>query len=95
MFIQDNLRELKTTVIDNFPRFKFPLMFSAVVVVPLVVFALAGRDPNVLGQPSLVWSFLAITMLLLISLVSGLMRFRSKSYIAKGLSISSGSQRYR
>ena len=95
MFVQDNLRELKTTVVDNFPRFKFPLMFSGVVVGPLVAFALAGRDPNVLEQPSLVWSLLAIALLLLISIGGGLMRFRSEFHVAEGLSISSGSPRYR
>ena len=95
MFMQDNLRELKTTVIDKFPRFKFLIMFSGVVVGPLVVFALAGRDPNVLGQPNLVWSFLAIAVLLLIGIGSGLMRFRSKFHVAEGLSISAGSPQYR
>jgi hypothetical protein len=60
-----------------------------------VAFALAGRDPNVLGQPSPVWSLLAIALLLLISVGSGLMRFRSEFQVAEGLSISPGRPQYR
>ena len=90
MYVQDNLMQTTTKVADLIPENRFSLMFSTVVVGPLVAFALAGRDPNMLSQPSLLWSLLAIPVLLLISVGGGLLRFKNAFHAAAGLSIAVG-----
>ena len=85
MFTQDDLWELKAISGDWVPSSKFLIMFIGVVVGPLVLFAIGGRDSNILGQLGLAWSFLAITLLLLISIGVGLSMFRR---VAGDLSIS-------
>ena len=81
MFIQDDLRELKEASGDWFPSFKFLIMFIGVVVGPLVLLAVGWRDSNTLWETGLAWSFLSITLLLLISLGFGFMMFRRKARI--------------
>ncbi len=87
MYVQDNLLQTSTRVTDLLPDNRFLLMFGVVVMGPLVAFALAGRDPYALAQSSLLWSWLAISALLLISAGAGLLRFKSACHAAAGLSI--------
>ncbi len=91
MYVQDNLLHTTTKVADLMPDNRFLLMFGAVVVGPLVAFALAGRDPYALAQPNLLWSWLAIAALLLISVGGGLLRFKNAFHAAAGLSIAARS----
>jgi hypothetical protein len=88
MFIQSDLSELKAISIDWFPSSKFLIMFIGVVVGPLVLLAIGGRDSNTLGQLGLAWSFLLIALLVLISMSSGFWMFRHESHAAKDISIS-------
>jgi hypothetical protein len=74
-----------------FPDSKFLLMFGAVVIGPLVVFALAGRDSQALTQPSLLWSELVLAVLMLLGVSSGIWRFKHTSQAAAGLSIAPAS----
>ena len=88
MSIQDVLRELKATSAGQFPRSAFLIMFIGVVVGPLILLAIGGRSPNLLGPHGLAWSILAITLLLIISIGSGCLMFRRESRAAQDLSIS-------
>jgi hypothetical protein len=81
MFIQDDLRDLKSVSGDWFPSLKFLVMFIGVVVGPLVLLAVGGRDLNTLWETGLAWSFLAIALMLLISLGSGFLMFRRKARV--------------
>jgi hypothetical protein len=85
MFSQNDPLELKATSGDWFPISKFLIMFIGVVVGPLVLFVIGGRSLNTLGEPGLVWSSLAITLLLLISIGVGIRMF---GRVARVLSIS-------
>ena len=87
MSVQNVLRRFKATSAGQFPRSVFLMMFIGVVVGPLVLFALGGRNPNTLGQHGLVWSLLGITLLLLISVGGGFWLFRRESHVGKDLSI--------
>ena len=75
MSIQDVLREIKATSAGPFPRTTFLIIFVGVVVGPLVMFAIGGRPTNSLGQPGLVWSFLAIALLILTGIGLGFWMF--------------------
>lgn len=86
MFSQNDLRELKATSGKWFHSSKFFIMLIGVVVGPLVLFVIGGRSLNTLGEPGVVWSSLAITLLLLISIGIGIMMFFGR--VAKDLSIS-------
>ena len=86
MFSQDNLQGLKAAS-GNWPHsLKFLIMFIGVVVGPLMLFVIGGRSLNTLGEPGLVWSSVAITLLLLISIVIGIRMFFRR--VADDLSIS-------
>jgi hypothetical protein len=85
MFIQDALQDLKAVSRDWFPGLKFLIMFIGAVVGPLVLLAAGGRDSGTLSELGLIWSFLAIALLLLISLGAGFSMFRRE---ARSLSIS-------
>ncbi len=85
MFSQNDLRELKATSGKWFHSSKFFIMLIGVVVGPLVLFVIGGRSLNTLGEPGVVWSSLAITLLLLISIGIGIRMF---GRVAKDLSIS-------
>lgn len=87
MYVQDNLLQTSTRVADVVPNGKFPLMFGVVVIGPFVAFALAGRDPQALTQPSLLWSALTIVILMLLGVSSGIWRFKHAFHAAAGLSI--------
>ena len=77
MFIQDSLQRLRVTSVGSFPRFL--IMFILVVAGPFVLFVIGGYDPSILGQAGMVWSFLAIGLLLLACIITGFLMFRRKS----------------
>ena len=85
MFSQNDQRELKTASGKWFHSSKFFIMLIGVVVGPLVLLVIGGRSLNTLGEPSLAWSSLAITLLLLISIGVGISMF---GRVARDLSIS-------
>jgi hypothetical protein len=86
VFSQNDQRELKTASGKWFHSSKFIIMLIGVVVGPLVLFVIGGRSLNTLGEPGLVWSSVAITLLLLISIVIGIRMFFRR--VADDLSIS-------
>ena len=86
MFSQDNLQGLKAASDDWLHSLKFLIMFIGVVVGPLMLFIIGGRSLNTLGEPGLVWPSVAITLLLLISIVIGIRMFFRR--VADDLSIS-------
>ena len=88
MSIEDALRGLKVTLADSVPRFASLIMLIGVVVVPLLVFAIGGRNANIPEQPALAWSFLAIALLLIVAVGGGFLMFRREPAVAKDLSIS-------
>jgi hypothetical protein len=87
MSIQDVLQRLKPTSAGRFRHTAFLIMFIGVVVGPLVLFVIGGRNPAALGQHGLAWPFLAIALLLFISVGGGFLRFRRESRATKDLSI--------
>ena len=88
MSIQDVLQELNPTSVGRFRHTAFLMMFIGVVVGPLVVFVIGGRNLNTLVQPSLAWPFLAIALLLFISVGGSFLKFRLESRATEDLSIS-------
>ena len=76
MLIKEYLLDLKAVTGDWLPRLKFLIMFIGTVVGPLVLLALGGRESKALSETGLAWSFLAIALLLLISLGAGFSMFR-------------------
>ena len=85
MSIQHSLRRLKLTSIGSLPRFL--MMFTLVVAGPFVLFVIGLYNPNILGQASRGWSFMAIALLLVISIGGGFLIFRRQSD-AGGMSLS-------
>lgn len=65
MFVQTVLEEIKIKA--EYPSFRFLFMFLGLL--SGAVFATAISDFSVLPQPSLAWSFLAVALFLLSSLV--------------------------
>ena len=89
MFVQDNLQNPKVISDVNFPNTILFMMFTGVVIVPLILLAIGGWAPNTLWQSGLVWTLPAIAILLLISAGAGITVFRSNAYAeATPLSIS-------
>jgi hypothetical protein len=81
MFIQGVLQDLKAASGDWFPNLKFLTMFIGAVIGPLVLLVIGGRDSGTLSEIGLVWSFLAIALLLLISLGAGFSMFRREARV--------------
>jgi hypothetical protein len=79
MLVLDYLRDLKAASSDWLLGFKFLTMFIGAVVGPLVLLVVGVRDSGTLSETSLAWSFLAITLLLLISLGAGFSMFRREA----------------
>jgi hypothetical protein len=75
MLVQDYLRDLKAASGDWLLSLKFLIMFIGAVVGPLVLLVVGGRDSGTLSETGLAWSFLAIVLLLLISLGAGFSMF--------------------
>lgn len=76
MFIQDALLALGGVIKDKFPRLKFLIMFATVVIAPLILLVVAGRDNNLVNQPSIFWPIVAIILFLLISIGVGIFLFK-------------------
>jgi carbon starvation protein CstA len=72
-----SIQRLKVTSIGSFPRFL--IMFIAVVVGPLVLLVIGGYDLSILGLASSAWFFLAIALLLIVSIGGGFLMSRRKS----------------
>jgi hypothetical protein len=81
MLVQDYLRDLKAASGDWLLGLKFLIMFIGAVVGPLVLLVVGGRDSKTLSEPGLAWSFLAIALLLLISLGAGFSMFRREARV--------------
>jgi hypothetical protein len=75
MLVQDYLRDIKAVSGDWFPSLKFLIMFIGAVIGPLVLLVVGGRDSGTLSVIGLAWSFLAIALLLLVSLGAGFSMF--------------------
>ncbi|MFN0110423.1 MAG: hypothetical protein ACKVZH_16330 [Blastocatellia bacterium] len=89
MFVRDNLQKLEIASPKSFPKLKFFMMFTGVVVCPYLLMAVGGQNPEVRWIIGLALPFLVITCLFLASLACGLMMFRHKPAVAKGMSIGS------
>ena len=81
MLVQDYLRDIKAASGDWLLGLKFLIMFIGAVVGPLVLLVVGGRDSKTLSEPGLAWSFLAIALLLLISLCAGFSMFRREARV--------------
>jgi uncharacterized membrane protein len=77
MSIQTGIRRLRITSVGSFPRFL--IMFSLVVVGPLVLIVIGGYDLSILGLAGSAWFFLAIALLLIASIGGGFLMSRRKS----------------
>ncbi len=88
MTIQNAIRELKANSAGPFPRSKFLMMFIGVVVGPLVLLAIVGRNPDTPGLHGMPWDFIAITSMMLAVTVIGFVMFRHDAQAGKVLSIS-------
>jgi hypothetical protein len=77
MSIQTSIRRLRLTSVGSLPRFL--IMFAMVVTGPLVLIVIGVYNPNILGQASIAWPFLAIALLILICIGGGFLMFRRKS----------------
>ena len=76
MLVQDYLRDIKSVSDDWLSSLKFLIMFIGAVVGPLVLLVVGGRDSGTMSEIGLAWPFLAITLLLFISLGAGFSMFR-------------------
>jgi hypothetical protein len=81
MLVQDYLQDIKSVSGDRLPGLKFLIMFIGAVVGPLVLLVIGGRDLGTLSEIGIVWSFLAIALLLLISLGAGFLMFRREARV--------------
>jgi hypothetical protein len=81
MLVHDYLRDLKAASGDWLLGLKFLTMFIGAVVGPLVLLVVGGRDSKTLSESGLAWSFLAIALLLLISLGAGFSMFRREARV--------------
>jgi hypothetical protein len=80
MTIQSVLQELKDVCDSPSLRADFLIIFACVVVGPLLVFVIGGRNANLTAQPGLVWFFLAIAPLLIVGIGGGFMMFRREAH---------------
>jgi hypothetical protein len=74
MFLKNAWWEIKSLAAN--PTLRFLFMFIGVVPGTLILFATSVHDFNVLQQPGLGWSILAIAILVIVSSVMGCWRFR-------------------
>ena len=81
MSIQNSIRRLRVTSVGSLPRFL--IMFTLVVGGPLVLIVIGVYNPNILGQYSIAWYFLAIALMILICIGGGFLMFRRKSDAAE------------
>ncbi len=62
--------------------------FIGVLISPLLLVVLVGRDLVTLGPPGLFWSGYTVSLLMLAALGFGSRMYRQNAYQGKGLSIS-------
>ena len=86
MPIQGVLRRVKAISAGTYARSTMLIGIIGVVVVPLVLIAIGGRDLNTLSQPGLAWYFLGVALMLLGGVGYGYFKFKHK---ARTLSINS------
>jgi hypothetical protein len=77
MSIQNGIRRLRVTSVGSLPRFL--IMFILVVVGPLVLLVIGGYDLSILMLAGSAWFFLAIALLLIVSIGGGYLMSRRKS----------------
>jgi hypothetical protein len=87
MTIQSVLQELKDVCDSPSMRAGFLTIFACVVVGPLLVFVIGGRNSNLEAQPGLVWLFLAIALLVMVGIGGGFLMFRRESHPARDNSL--------
>lgn len=87
MTIQSVLHELNDARSSLFVRVGFLIIFMCVVVGPLVVFVLGGRNASLTTQPGLVWFFLAIGALLAGGISGGSLMFRRHTHPTGDISL--------
>jgi hypothetical protein len=87
MTIQNVLQALKDACDSPPLRAGFLIIFMCVVVGPLLVFVIGGRNANLTAQPGLVWFFLAIALLLVVGIGGGFLMFRHESHPARDISL--------
>jgi hypothetical protein len=81
MLVRDYLWDLKAASGDMAPGLKFLIMFIGAVAGPLVLLVVGGRDSKTLSESGLAWSFLAIALLLLVSLGAGFSMFMREARV--------------
>jgi hypothetical protein len=81
MLVQGYLRDIKAVFGDWFSGLKFLIMSMGAVIWPLALLVVGGRDSGILSEIALAWSFLAIALLLLISLGAGFLMFRREASV--------------
>lgn len=81
MLVQDYLRDIKAVSGVWLSGLKFHIMFIGTVIGPLALLIVGGRDSGTLSAIGLAWSFLAIALLLLISLGAGFSMFRREGRV--------------
>ena len=87
MTIQSVLQELKDVCDSPSLRGGFLIIFACVVVGPLLVFVIGGRNSNLEAQPGLVWFFLAIALLLIVGIGGGFLMFMREAPATRDISL--------
>jgi hypothetical protein len=80
MPIQGVLRGIKAISASTYVRAAILTGIIIVMVTPLVLLAVGGRDLNTLSQPSLVWYFLGVGLMLLGGIGYGFFKFTRKAH---------------
>ena len=76
VFFSSLINDLKAIAAGPFPQTTFVLMFSGVVIAPLLLFVIAGQTMIPLSQLGLGWYLSAVTALLFVSISVGILLFR-------------------
>jgi hypothetical protein len=76
VLLRSLIDDLKAIAACPFPQTAFVLMFSGVVIAPLLLFVIAGQTMIPLSQLSLGWYLLAVTTLIFVSISVGILLFR-------------------
>ena len=80
MPIQGVLRGIKAISASTYVRSAILTGIIIVMVAPLVLLAVGGRDLKTLSQPGLVWYFLGVGLMLLGSIGYGFFKFKRKAH---------------
>jgi hypothetical protein len=76
VLLRSLIDDLKAIAACPFPQTAFVLMFSGVVIAPLLLFVIAGQTMIPLSQLSLGWYLLSVTTLIFVSISVGILLFR-------------------